>query len=339
MHRVFRLIVATAVLTSGASIPGRAADPTGKQVTLVVAGTAGGGIDLYARLLARHFGGHLPGNPMIVPQDMPGAGGIRAANFLAQVAPRNGSTVGMFPGGPLIEPLIGSRNPGYDMSEFRWIGAISRDVSVCISWGASKFKSIQDVKENEMIVAGTGAASDTDMFPVVLNALLKTRFKVVTGYSGSRESLLAIESGEAHGRCGLTYSSLKATKPDWIRDGKINILLQLGLAKSTELPDVPLASDLLNSEEDRRLVELLVTSTAIGRPLAAPPGTSPDRVAALRTAFDATMRDPAFLEEGRKLQAEISATSGQDVQLIVERMYKTPTAVITRLKSVLAAGR
>lgn len=339
MHQVLRLIAATALLTSGASNPCPAADPTDKQVALIVAGTAGGGIDLYARMLARHFGRHLAGSPTIVAQDMPGAGGIRAANFLAQRAPRNGGTVGIFPGGPLIEPLIGSRNPGYDMSEFRWIGAISRDVSVCIAWGASRFKSIQDAQANEMILAGTGAASDTDMFPVVLNSLLKTRFKVVTGYLGSRESLLAIESGEVHGRCGLTYSSLKAARPDWIRDGKINILLQMGLAKSDDLPNVPLASDLLNSEDDRQLVELLVTSTAIGRPLAGPPGTPPDRVEALRSAFDATMRDPAFLEEGRKLQAEISPTSGQDVQLIVERMYKTPTSVVTRLKSVLAAAR
>ena len=166
----------------------------------------------------------------------------------------------MFPGGPLIEPLIGARNPGYNMNEFRWLGAISRDVSVCISWGESRFKSIQDMKEHEMIVAGTGAASDTDIFPIVLNSVLKTKLKVITGYLGSRETMLAIESGEVHGRCGLTYSSLKAAKPDWIRDGKINILLQMGLAKSDELPNVPTASELLTSEEDRQLVELLVDS-------------------------------------------------------------------------------
>ena len=170
------------------------AEPIDKQVSIIVAGTAGGGIDLYTRMLARHIGRHLSGNPAIVPQDMPGAGGIRAANFLAQKAPRDGSTLGMFPGGPLIEPLIGARNPGYNMNEFRWLGAISRDVSVCISWGESRFKSIQDMKEHEMIVAGTGAASDTDIFPIVLNSVLKTKLKVITGYLGSRETMLAIES-------------------------------------------------------------------------------------------------------------------------------------------------
>ena len=323
-----------AILAAAVCVSARSAEQADK-IALIIAGTAGGGIDLYARMLARHFGRHLPGNPAIVPQDMPGAGGIRAANFLAQKALPDGNTLGMFPGGPLIEPLIGARNPGYDMSAFQWLGAISRDVSVCISWGGSRFKRIQDVRDHEMVVAGTGAGSDTDIFPVVLNSVLRTKFKIVTGYQGSRETLLAIESGEAHGRCGMTYSSLKIAKPDWLRDGKINILLQMGFERSSELPTVPLVSELLGSEDDRRLLELLVTSTVIGRPLAAPPGTPADRVAKLRKAFDDTMIDPAFLEEGRKLQAEVSPTNGRDVQAIVENMYKTPAAVIGRAKSIL----
>jgi hypothetical protein len=221
------------------------------------------------------------------------------------------------------------------MSEFRWIGAISRDVSVCVSWGASQFKTIDAARKSEMIVAGTGAASDTDIFPVVLNALLQTKFKVVTGYLGSRETFLAMENGEAHGRCGLTYSSLKAAKPDWLRDRKLNILLQLGLAKSAALPDVPLASDLLTSADDKALLELLVTSTAIGRPLAAPPMTPPGRVELLRQAFDTTMIDPEFLDEARKLQFEISPTAGAEVQKIVSKMYATPQAIVDRAKSLL----
>lgn len=329
-----RLVAISTLLAAAICGSARSAEQADK-IALVVAGTAGGGIDLYARMLARHLGRHLPENPTIVPQDMPGAGGIRAANFMAQKAVPGGNTLGMFPGGPLIEPLIGARNPGYDMSAFRWIGAISRDVSVCFSWGESRFKTIQDVRDSEMVVAGTGAGSDTDVFPIVLNSVLKTKFKIVTGYQGSRETLLAMESGEAHGRCGMTYSSLKIAKPDWIRDGKINILLQMGFERSRELPAVPLVSELLSSEDDRRLLELLVTSTVIGRPLVAPPGTPPDRVEKLRNAFDEMMTDPTFLEEGRKLQAEISPTTGRDVQAIVERMYKTPASVIDRAKSIL----
>jgi tripartite-type tricarboxylate transporter receptor subunit TctC len=307
------------------------------QITMTVAGTAGGGIDLYARMLGRHMGRHIPGNPSIVVQDMPGAGGIRAAHFMAQRAPRDGSMLGMFPGGPLLEPLIGARNPGYDMSQFRWIGAISRDVSVCVAWAATPFKTIDDVKTTEMIVAGTGAASETDFFPIILNKVMGTRFKVVTGYLGSRETFLAIESGEAHGRCGLTYPSLKAARPDWLRDRKLNILLQLGLERSAELPDAPLASELISDPEDKQLVDMLVTSTAIGRPLAAPPETPADRIDVLRRAFDATMRDPAFLEEGRRIQAEISPTAGEEVQGIIARLYATPEAVVRRAKSLLPA--
>lgn len=184
-----------------------------KPITIVVAGTAGGGIDLYARLIARHIGRQTPGNPPVVVQVMPGAGGIRAANFLAEKAPRDASVLGTFPGGPLLEPLIGARNPDYEMTGFNWIGAISRDVSICVAWGATPFKTIEDAKKMEMIVAGTGAGSETDTFPVMLNELMGTRFKVVTGYVGSRETFLAIEGGEAHGRCGLTFSSLKAARP------------------------------------------------------------------------------------------------------------------------------
>jgi tripartite-type tricarboxylate transporter receptor subunit TctC len=307
----------------------------GRTLTIYVAGTAGGGIDLYARMLARHMGRHIPGNPTVTVQDMPGAGGIRAANFLAEQAPKDATALATFPGGPVLEPLIGARNPGYDMSQFQWIGAISRDVSICVSWGGSPFKTIDDVKQKEMIVAGTGAGSETDTFPVILNDVMQTKFRVVTGYLGSKETFMAIESGEAHGRCGLTFSSLKASKPDWLRDKKINILMQLGLEKSPDLPDVPLATDLVSKTEDKQLLELLTAPTAIGRPFAAPPGTPEARVTMLRRAFDATMKDPQFLEEGRNMQGEISPTRGEDVQAIITKLYATPKSVVERAKTLL----
>ena len=305
-----------------------------KVITIYVAGTAGGGIDLYARMLGRHIGKYIPGAPTVNVQDMPGAGGIRAANFIADSAPKDGGVMGTFPGGPLAEPLIGARNPGYDMSQFQWIGAISRDVSLCISWKGTPFKSLDDARKQEMIVAGTGAGSETDTIPLILNDVLKTKFRVVTGYLGTKETFMAIESGEAHGRCGLTFSSLKASKPDWIRDKKINILLQMGLEKSPELPDVPLASDLLGPE-DKQVLELVTMGTAVGRPFAAPPGASPARVQILRRAFDAALKDPALLEEGRTIQAEISPTSGEEVQKIIGRLYATPKPVVERAKKLL----
>jgi tripartite-type tricarboxylate transporter receptor subunit TctC len=172
------------------------ADAMDRPLSIYVAGTAGGGIDLYARLVARHLGRHIPGNPVVTVQDMPGAGGIRAASYLATAAPRDGTAIATFAGGPVLEPLIGGRNPGYDMSQFTWIGAVTKDVRLCVSWGASPFKTIDDAKKQEMIVAGTGAGSETDTWPIILNDVLGTRFKVVTGYLGSQETILAIERGE-----------------------------------------------------------------------------------------------------------------------------------------------
>ena len=191
-----------------------AQDTIDRPVTIYVAGTAGGGIDLYARLVSRHIGRHIPGKPTVTVQLMPGAGGIRAANYLAEQAPRDGTAMTTFASGPILEPLIGARNPGYDMSRFTWIGAITKDIGLCISWGPTPFKTIDDVKKQQMVVAGTGAGSETDTWPIVLNDVLGTKFKLVTGYVGSQETILAIERGEAHGRCVFSLSALKIAKPD-----------------------------------------------------------------------------------------------------------------------------
>ena len=306
-----------------------------KPITLYVAGTAGGGIDLYARLLGRHLGRHIPGNPSINVQDMPGAGGIRAANFLADTAPKDGTALTTFPGGPLIEPLIGARNPGYDMSKFNWIGAVSRDVSLCVSWGAGDFKTIDDAKKREMVLAGTGAGSETDTYPLILNDTIGTKFRLVTGYLGTKETFMAIEGGEVNGRCGLTMSSLEASKPDWINDHKVNMILQLGFAKSPKAGDAPLIFDLLKNDADKQLFTLFLTGTALGRPFAAPPGTPAGKVEILRRAFDATLKDPAFLEDGKTMAAEISPTSGEDTQAMIAKVYATSKDVVERAKKLI----
>ncbi len=308
---------------------------SGKPVNIYVAGTAGGGIDLYARWLARHMGRHIPGNPPVNVQVMPGAGGIRAASFLNDTAPKDGTALATFSGGPLLEPLIGPRDHGYDASKFAWVGAVSRDISLCVSWKAGPFATIDDAKKREMVVAGTGAGSDTDTYPVLLNEALGTKFRVITGYLGSKESFLAIETGEAHGRCGITWSALKAAKPDWIRDGKLNYLLQLGAEKHPDLAETPLARELISKPDDRQMLEVLTAGTNIGRNFAAAPGTPPARLEILRRAFDATMRDPAFVAEGAQMQAEIQPTKGDDVQKLLERVYATPRPVLERVKKLL----
>jgi tripartite-type tricarboxylate transporter receptor subunit TctC len=310
-------------------------DTIDHPIVIYVGGTAGGGIDLYARLVADHIGRHIPGNPTVTVQDMPGGGGIKAAIDLAQLAPRDGTAMASFSSGPLLEPLTGARDPGYRMSEFTWIGAVTKDVSLCVSWGQSPFKTIEDVEQRQMIVASTGAGSESDLWPRVVNDVIGTKFKLVVGYPGTQETLIAMENGEVNGRCGWSWSSLKAAKPDWLRDKKINLLVQIGLQKSPELANVPFIYDLLRKQDDRQLLDLLVGPSGMFRAFVAPPGLPGDKAALLRRAFDATMKDPEFLAEAAKMRADIYPTSGEDVQDLVARIYATPQPVIDRAKILL----
>ncbi len=337
LRTMARLAAASLIAATGLTGAARAQSETfDKPITIYVAGTAGGGIDLLARALARHMGKYLQGAPNMVVQDMPGAGGIRAAGFLAEAAPRDGTAIGTFAGGPVIEPLIGARNPGYDMSKFTWVGAVSKDVGVCLSYGTTPFKTIEDLRDKQMIVAGTGAGSDSDTYPIILNEVLNTKIKLITGYLGTKETIMAIETGEAHGRCSVAYSALKMARPDWLRDKKINVIMQFGLEKSAELPDVPLVLDFVKNTEDRQLMELLMGTMAVARPFMAPPGVPEGRATALRRAFDKTMKDEGFLAEAKQLQLDVEPTPGEQAQKIVQNMYATPKAVVERAKKLLS---
>jgi len=309
-------------------------DVIDRPVTIYVAGTAGGGIDLYARLLGRHIGRHIPGKPSVTVQVMPGAGGIRAAKFFAEQAPRDGTAIAAFANGPIIEPLIGARNPGYDMSKFTWIGAVTKDVGLCVSFATTPFKTIDDVKKQPMVVGGTGAGSETDTWPVVLNEVLGTKFKLVTGYLGSQETILAMERGETHGRCVFSYSALKIAKPDWLREKKINVLALT--LRNGDFPSVPAVLDLVTKPEDRQLIELMVGPTAMARPFVAPPSLPANKTALLRRAFDVTMGDPEFRAEAEKIQADLAPSTGEDVQKLVDHIYATPGPVIERAKKLFA---
>jgi tripartite-type tricarboxylate transporter receptor subunit TctC len=330
------VLLCAAVLLLADTRPPAAQDLIDRPMTIYVAGTAGGGIDLYARLVSRHIGRHILGKPSVTVQVMPGAGGIRAANFLAEQAPRDGTAIATFAGGPILEPLIGARNPGYDMSAFTWIGAITKDIGLCIAWAATPFKTIEDVRRQQMVVAGTGAGSETDTWPVVLNEVLGTRFKLVTGYLGTQETILAIERGEAHGRCVFSYSALKIAKPDWLRDKKINVLALTALGPHPDFPGVPAAVDLVSKSDDRQLLELMVGPGAMARPFVAPPALPANKTALLRRAFDATMQDAEFRAEAARLQADFAPTTGEDVQKLVARLYATPRPVIERVKKLFA---
>jgi len=232
--------------------------------------------------------------------------------------------------------LIGARDPGYDMSQFTWVGAVAKDVGLCMALNTTPFKTIDDVRQQQMVVAGTGAGSETDTWPVVLNEVLGTKFKLVTGYLGSQETIIAIERGEAHGRCVFSYSALKTAKPDWLRDKKINVLLLTALEPHRDFPGVPPVVELAKTPADRQLVELLVGPTAMARPFTAPPGVPAPIATLLRRAFDATMKDPEFLADAGKIQADVQPTTGEDVQRLVARLYQTPRPVVERVKKLLA---
>jgi len=309
----------------------------GKQVQILIAGTAGGGIDIGARIIAHYLGKYLPGNPTIVPQLMPGAGGIRMIDYMNSIAPKDGTVIGIVPPSPIIEPLIGKRQASYQMTTFVTLGAMNKDVSLCISWGPSRFKTIQDAMEQQMTVAGTGAGSSPDIYPIVLNEILHTKFKLVTGYQGTKETILAIERAEVDGRCGWSWSSLKTTAPDLVQDRKINVLLQLALSKNPSVPDAPLVMDLVKDTADRQMLALLLGPLALNKPFFAPPGTEPARAAELRKAFAQALEDADLRAEVVRLTGEdLEPTSGKDMEKLIAEMYATPEAVTDRLRNILS---
>lgn len=333
-----RLVLLIAGIGTLASSPAAAQQfYRGKQIQILVAGTAGGGIDIGARIVSRHLGKYIAGNPQVVVQLMPGAGGIRMIDYMNSVAPKDGTVIGITPPGPIIEPLIGKRQGSYRMSDFVAIGAMTKEVSLCIAWGGSKFKTIEDVIKSPMVVAGTGAGASPDIYPVVLNEVLQTKFKVITGYQGSQETTIAIERGEVDGRCGWGWSSLKSIKPDWIRDRRINFLLQLALAKNSNIPDAPLVMDLVKDNTDRQMLTLLFGPLSLNKPFFGPPGMTTERVVELRKAFANAMNDAELRAEVIKLTGEdLEPTTGESAQKLLAEMYATPEAVAHRLRDILS---
>jgi tripartite-type tricarboxylate transporter receptor subunit TctC len=299
----------------------------GKTIDLYVGYSAGGGYDVYARALARYMGRFIPGNPTIVPKNMPGAGSLVLANWLYNVAPKDGSAFGMIGRGTAFDPLLGSTKAQFDAAKFNWIGSMNDEVSVCVAWHTSGIAKLQDVTQKELTVGGTGPAADTDQFPKVLNATIHTKFKIIPGYPGGNDIDLAMERGEVMGRCGWSWSSVVATHKRWIDDKKINILVQLSLTKHADLPNVPLVMDFAKTEEERQIFKLVFARQPMGRPFLAPPGVPADRTGTLRKAFMDAMKDRGFLAEAEKMQLEIDPVSGDAVQTIVRDVYQTPKSI------------
>jgi tripartite-type tricarboxylate transporter receptor subunit TctC len=306
----------------------------GRQVTVVVGYGPGGSASFYAQALAHHVGRYLPGNPSVVVQHVPGAGGLLAANNIYNTVPRDGTVFAITGRTVGIEPLIGNSNAKFDGRKFNWIGTANVEYTTCLSWHTSPVKTLQDAMTKVLVVGGTGADATDVVFPKAVNKLVGTKFKIVVGYQSSAEMNLAMERGELEGNCGLGWTVVKLRKPEWLRERKINILFQMALRKHPDLPDVPLISDSARTPEDRQVFDFLFAPQEMGRPFFAPPGVPPERVRALRDAFERALKDPAFLAEADKLGLEVQHGGGEAIDRLLERVYATPKEVIERVKAV-----
>jgi tripartite-type tricarboxylate transporter receptor subunit TctC len=307
----------------------------GKNVDLYIGYSVGGAYDLYARMLARHMGKHIPGNPNVLPKNMEGAGSLRLANWLYNVAPKDGSAFAIIGRGTGFDPLLGNKAAQFDAAKYTWIGSANNEVSVCVAWHTSPIKKFEDMLTRELIVGGTSSSADTDQFPKITNGVLGTRMKVVTGYPGGNEVGLAMERGEVQGRCGWSWSSVKSTHQRSIDEKKFSILVQLGLDKHPDLPDVPLILDFAKSDEQRQILRLIFARQAMGRPFVGPPNIPPERAKTLRDAFMATMQDKDFLADTAKAQMEITPVDGEKVQALVKEIYATPPEIAKMAASYL----
>jgi tripartite-type tricarboxylate transporter receptor subunit TctC len=306
----------------------------GKQVTIMIGFSPGGSSSLYAQALARHMGRYLPGNPGFIVQHVPGAGGIVVANNIYNTVTRDGTAFAITSRTAAIEPLLGNPNAKYDGRKFGWIGTANVEYTTCTAWHTAKVKTLQDAMTTELIVGGSGADATEVVFPKAANKLVGTKFKVVLGYPGSTELLLAMERGETEGFCGIGWTFLKLRKGDWLKEKKVNILYQMSLEKHPELPHVPAIIDYAKTPEDRKVFEFLFAPQEMGRPFFAPPGVPADRLTALRLAFERTLKDPAFLQDADKMGVEVQHVGGEAIHALLDRVYASPKEVIDRAKAV-----
>jgi len=314
----------------------------GRQINVIVGSSAGGGYDIYARLISRHLPKHIPGNPAMVVSNMAGAASNTAAAHIYNVAPKDGTVIGALQNTVILDALLDAllgdtRRLRHDATKFVHLGSATIDHYVCIARADAPVKSFQDLLTQELIIGASQPGTSTRDFPAMLNNMTGSKIRLVSGYPGTREITLAIEKGEVKGLCGFSWSSLKAQRPDWIKSGFIRVLVQehdKGHPDINQL-GVPLAVDFAKTPENRRVMELIYSSETFGRPYMLPPGVPADRVAALRQAFMATMRDPELLAEAQKIGLVIDPISGEELQALAEKIYATPVTIVEQAKQAL----
>jgi tripartite-type tricarboxylate transporter receptor subunit TctC len=308
-------------------------DPT-RSITLLASHAAGGGYDAYARLYARHIGRFLPGRPTVVVRNMPGAAGVVMTNFLATQAPRNGSVIALGPGSVATAALFGSQGARYDARELGWIGSLNNDVSVVVSRADSPVAKLDDLFTRDLVVGGAGASDNSVIHATILSRMFGARLKLVAGYNGSGDTVLALDRGEVQGIAGWNYSSITTMKPEWIRDRKINILLQMSLTRHPQLPDTPTVLDIARDDKQREILRLIFAQSQMGRVLLAPPGLQRAQMDAHRAAFDQVVKDPEFLADTERARLEISGPmSGAEVDALIADLYR---AAPERIKEAAA---
>jgi len=331
-----RFVVALAglaLLTAGAQSQAQAQSVEefykGKTINLAIGFSVGGGYDLYGRHLARHMAKHIPGNPNIVPQNMAGAGSLRAANFIYTAAPKDGTAFGTFARTTGINPLLES-GATFDGTKFSWLGSVTDDVSLCVTWHTTAVKNWDDFLKKPITLGGQGPSSEPDIFARLYKNVFDAPIKLVAGYPGTNEITLAMERGEVDGLCGLSWSTIKTRHAQWVRDKKINLIAQASFKKVPEIGDVPLVIEQTKDQEKLQILKLFLAAQEMARPFAAPPGIPTDRKAALVAAFDATMKDPEYLADAKKLEIDVNPVSGKAIEDLLTELYATPKEVLKK---------
>jgi tripartite-type tricarboxylate transporter receptor subunit TctC len=306
-----------------------------RNVTLVIGYSVGGGYDAYARLLGRYIGKHIPGNPSIIPEQMTGAGSLRSANFIYSVAAKDGSVFGTFSRSMGISPLVDKAE--FDSRKFTWLGSVTDDNTICVTWNTSAVKTWDDFLTKPSKFGGEGAGADPDIWTLLYKNVFGAKARLVSGYPGTNDTVLAMERGEIDGLCGISWSTIKTRHPEWLTGHSVNIVVQAALKKEPEIASVPLATDLVKSPEQLQIIKLLLVSQAMARPFAAPPDIPADRKAALIAAFDGTMKDADFLAEAQKLNFDVRPVTAAAIDAMLVEVYQTPKDVVARAAKAISS--
>ncbi len=344
MPRIGMALAIAGLALAGARAPAAGQDNPAeffkdKQLRIVVGSAAGSGFDLNARLLVRHWPNHIPGRPSMIVQNQPGGGSITMANTLIASAPRDGTVIGAAINGMPTAPLLQPETARYDAAKVNWVGSTNRDTVIAFTWHTSKVQSVADLKVHEVTAGATSAGTAQYDFPVIAQSILGLKFKVVAGYKGTTDILIALERGEIEAVGALALQSLRALNPHWISERMVRIILQYGLEKHPELPEVPTLISLAQSPADMQALRLLLSRVEYGRPFFLPPDVPPARVEALRRSFDATMRDKAYLAEAAKAGLDVSPMSGEDMGQLIATLVATPPEIAARVRNALAVAR